>query len=185
MTYYTSAERALVEDPDTMDRICAHVGAGGSLEDLCAMWDKVENRPPGVIRFGAIWAWVCEDKGRFDKWLESNNVTAQADTARIKSTLRAIAFGDVRALLDDHGRVLPVKAWPADVAKMIGGMDVAEMFGKGDDQAVLEGIMKKIKLADRLKALELLAKIEGMLIEKREIKGKVTMEQLVAESGAD
>lgn len=180
VTYYTAAERILVDNPETMDRICAHVGAGGALEDLCHAWNTEHKDAAGKVRFGAIWGWVCEDRDRFKRWLESHNVTAQADEARIKGVLRAIAFADIRGLFDAQGRVLPPDQWPMDLGRMVAGLDVAEMFDTEDGQKQLVGLLKKVKLSDRLKALELLGKYNGMDVQRIEHAGKVTMEQLVA-----
>lgn len=179
--YYTPAEQVLLQHPDTMDSICAHVGAGGALDDLCKAWHESAAKSGGVVRFGHVWRWVCEDRDRFKRWLESNNLQAQADVSRADAELRAIAFADIRGLLDEQGRVLPVSQWPRDAARLVAGLDVAEMFERGEAGVQeLVGIMKKVKTADRLKALELLLKRNGALVDKREVTGKLTLEELVA-----
>lgn len=197
-SHYTKAELAILRHADTMDAICAHVGAGGSLEDLCRMWQAQADslaqtrpsakQPPSKasVRFSAIWRWICEDnagnESRFSRWLASNNLQCQADLSRADAVQRAIAFGDVRNLFDDMGRVKPVSEWPYDMAMLIAGLDVAEMFQGTPDEQTLLGILKKVKLADRQKAIEYLAKRQGGLVDRRELSGKVTLEELVAGS---
>jgi len=182
-SFYTPAELALIRREDTMDAICAHVGAGGALQDLVDIWHaqaKASGAPGGVVRFAAIWRWVAEDKARFALWLESNNVAAQADLARADQALRAMAFADIRELFDAQGRVRPVSEWPHDLAMLVQGLDVTELFSKGEEAAVLEGLLKKVKLSDRRAAIEILLKRRGGLVEKREVAGKVTLENIVA-----
>ena len=182
-SFYTPAEHALLRREDTMDAICAHVGAGGALQDLVDIWNaqaKAPGAPGGVVRFASIWRWVAEDKARFALWLESNNVAAQADLARADQALRAMAFADIRELFDAQGRVRPVSEWPHDLAMLVQGLDVTELFSKGEEAAVLEGLLKKVKLSDRRAAIEILLKRRGGLVEKREVAGKVTLENIVA-----
>lgn len=185
LSYYTQAELAIIQHPDTLDAICAHVGAGGALEDMCRNWHHTAQQSggKGVVRFGAIWRWICEDRDRFKRWLESNNLQAQADVSRADALLRAIAFADVRNLFDAQGRVLPVDQWPHEVAALVAGLDVAEMFEKGEANAQeLVGLLKKVKLTDRIKALELLLKRQGALVDRKELTGTLKLEDLVAKS---
>lgn len=183
---YTQAEQALIDDPRTMDSVCEHVGSGGSLEDLCETWNKGKDLE-GQVRFGRMWGWICGDPERFKRWLESHNLQAQADVVRIESMLRAIALGDIRGLFDDAGRVRPVDQWPRELSLMVAGIDVAELFsGKNDiDERELEGILKKIKLSDRLKAAEMLGKQRGMFVDRKEFTGKLTLQDLVALSNKE
>lgn len=193
LSYYTPAEQALIQHPDTMSSISGHVGAGGALEDLCRMWSAeaeknalAANLSPnlGVVRFAAIWRWICEDRERFAAWLASNNVQVQADVARADGFLRAVAFADVRGLFDAQGRVLPPSDWPYELQALCAGLDVAEMFAKDGEEAVLTGLLKKIKLSDRLKANELLLKRRGALAEKVEHSGVLKLEDMVIQARA-
>lgn len=178
----TEAEQALMDAPDTMDAIVAHVAAGGTVEGICDTWNRGgdKKRGAGAVRFGIIWAWITQDEIRWKRWLETNNNLGRADEARIKNLCRAVAFSDVRCLLDEQGRILPVSEWPAEASFLVAGLDVDELFGKGDDKGVLEGLVKKVKMSDRHKYATLLAQLNGLLVEKREVSGKVTMETLVA-----
>lgn len=181
-SFYTPAERALIAKPELMATICAHVAAGGTVQGLCDTWNrKPELGATGLVRFGAIWQWIVTNDERRKMWLDTNNMVAQADEARLKELARGIAFSDIRSLLDDQGRVRPISEWPAEASMLVAGLDVAEMFEKGEGNVQeLVGILKKVKLADRLKAGEFLAKLSGLLIEKREISGKVGLETIVA-----
>lgn len=181
-TFYTQAELALINRPELMATICAHVAAGGTVQGLCDTWNrKSEAGAPGLVRFGAIWQWIVTDDERRKAWQQTQLMLAQADEARLKEFARGIAFTDVRALLTDDGRVRPVSEWPAEAAMLIAGLDVAEMFEKGEANAQeLVGVLKKVKLADRIKGAQFLAQLSGLLVERKEVSGKVTMEQLVA-----
>ena len=75
---------------------------------------------------------------------------------------------DVADIMDDQGGVLPIKQWPKIWRQSIQGLDVIEMVNKGD----LVGVVKKLKLPDRGKYLEML----GRHIDVQAFKDKVEHE---------
>lgn len=90
---------------------------------------------------------------------------AQARAARSERTrvdadwlLRRLADeaeADVADLYDDNGALKPVKDWPAIWRKgLVAGLDVEEITSDG----VVIGLVKKLKLSDRTKRLELIGK---------------------------
>lgn len=187
MPRYTDAEQELFDNPDTMPAICDHVAGGGTLQGLTDDWNRRLRSLPeiertrGFIRFGMVWGWVCASEVRFNLWKASTERIAEADEARIKGLYRAIAFSDIRDLFDAKGNIRDTSEWPAELAMMVQGLDVAEMFDRGEEgKEQLIGLLKKVKLADRLKAADLLAAISGLNVSKHEVKGAVTLENLVS-----
>lgn len=68
--------------------------------------------------------------------------------------LAAIGFADVRECFDQHGNILNPKRLPDSIAKVVAGIDVIEV--KKDVK------VKKLKLWNKVAALESLAKHLGM-----------------------
>lgn len=184
---YTPVEQILIDNPATMPEICAHVVAGGQLGALCDTWNL--GKPEGQrVRYGAIWAWICEDQsenGRFAQFVASQEVVMRADEHRLAGLYRAVAFGDVRGFFEEDGSLKPVSSWPADLAQMVQGLDLVEMFEKGEDgKQALVGMLKKIKMTDRLKAASQLEDLRGLKRPARvEHSGRVTLEELVSGAG--
>ena len=86
-----------------------------------------------------------------------------------------MAFFDVGQLHDADGNLLPLQQLPEDARRAVVQFE-AESVGQ-DGEAVTQ--LRRVKLADKLKALELLARHLGMLKDKVEHSGTVTLEELV------
>jgi phage terminase small subunit len=96
--------------------------------------------------------------------------------------LLRIARSDLGAAFDDNGQLKPLKEIPEDVRRAIASVETEtrqEVVAGSDDEA--ERItVRKIKFWDKTRSLELLARHLGLLKDKLEVTGKVTLEQLVA-----
>lgn len=81
---------------------------------------------------------------------------------RVKAELARVAFASAAGLFDEEGRLIPVHELPDDVAATITGIDVEvqQKMRKDDDgNLVAEDVVtKKIKRADKMAALALLAR---------------------------
>jgi len=81
---------------------------------------------------------------------------------RVKEELARVAFASAAGLFDEEGRLIPVHELPDDVAATITGIDVEvqQKMRKDDDgNLVAEDVVtKKIKRADKMAALALLAR---------------------------
>jgi len=90
----------------------------------------------------------------------ANEVTVE----RVVKEMARLAFFDVRRLVGDDGRPLPLPQLDDDTARAIVGLDVASV-GNAD---IGVGEVLKFKLADKRGALELLARHLGMLKDRVE-----------------
>lgn len=91
---------------------------------------------------------------------------------RWEEEVARIAFLDPGQLLEDDGSLKRIKDMPEDARRVLAGLEVSELFaGQGDDKLAI-GLLKKVKLADKRAALELLAKANGWIIDRKEITGK-------------
>ena len=78
-----------------------------------------------------------------------------------------LAYSDIGALLDDHGNLRPIRAWPREIRAAVGQVEVVRRnvdSGDGHTDDVL-----KVRLWDKPRALELLAKHLGLLKERLEV----------------
>jgi terminase small subunit-like protein len=90
-----------------------------------------------------------------------------------------IARFDVRQLFDATGNLKPTKEWPAEVGAAIVSVEVVKRnVYTGDDK--IDDVIK-IKVADKLKALEMLFKNKGLLTDKLEVSGGADLLALLHE----
>lgn len=98
--------------------------------------------------------------------------------------LLRLARTDIGEAFDADGRLKAIKDIPEDVRRAIAGVEVDELFeGRGRDR-VQVGWTRKVKFWDKARALELLARHLGLLKDKVEVTGKLTLEDLVAGAAA-
>ena len=80
----------------------------------------------------------------------------ETDAAFVLTRLAAEVSADLADLYDDQGRLKPIKDWPLVWRQgLIAGVDIAEETGEDGKTTVT---VRKIKMADRVKRLELLGK---------------------------
>lgn len=91
--------------------------------------------------------------------MKARSERTKIDADWVLQRLAAQAEADMAELFDEHGALRPVKDWPEVWRKgLVAGVDVFEEFaGQGAERQSI-GFTKKIKLADRLKNLELIGK---------------------------
>lgn len=90
--------------------------------------------------------------------IEDRNKRLKIDADYVLRRLREIDELDIADLLDDNGRVLPVKEWPKAWRTSISGLDFGKLLQVGDDPERLIQTVDKIKWPDKIKNLELLGK---------------------------
>lgn len=157
----------------TMLTICRHVASGGSLIELCETWD---------VRYGDMVTWINGDKGRGDQYNNSMNARNEWAREAVLLELRRIGHADIRKLYDDDGNLKDPSEWPTEVAKFVSSIEVNELFeGSGKDREHV-GYIKKVKLWNKEKALELLGKNIKMFTEVHAHSGQITLEDLVQQS---
>ena len=164
----------LLKDPNLADDIIAHVSSGGSLIELCEMWG---------VQFHVINTWIyTNNKTQYEQAIISSN---EFLIQTVRSELKALATVDLREAYDEQGKLKAPKDWPKSLAKVIASVESFEEYsGSGKDREYI-GDTRKLKLWDKLKALELLGKNLSMFVDKHEITGRVTLEDLVNASTQD
>lgn len=99
------------------------------------------------------------------------------DAAYVLKRLVEIDQLDAADILDDDGAVKPISEWPIAWRRSVSGIETFDQFeGKGAERAFI-GVMKKIKMPDKVKNIELLGKHIDVnaFVEKKEIKGTMDL----------
>jgi phage terminase small subunit len=117
---------------------------------------------PRLLRNAQIAAAVAEGKA---KQLKSADLTA----SRVLEEIRRLALSDVRGLFDEQGNLKPVHTLTDEQAAAIGGIEVKQQ--RSADGERMDSIVK-VKVWDKSKNLEMLAKHFALLTEKIELTGK-------------
>ena len=152
-----------MNDPETIDYICVQVANGGSLLAICEERD---------IRYSDAVGWIYFKRESQIKYEQALNARGEWMAQKVLDEVRRIGTVDIRRAYDDDGKLLDVKEMPEDVARCIQSVVVTD---------TKEGQRVTIKLADKLRALELLGKQVKLFTDRLEIHDK-TLEDLVRES---
>jgi phage terminase small subunit len=116
---------------------------------------------------------------------KSEELTAEYDISAkwVLNELAKIARCDPRKFFNKDGSPKDITALDDVSAAGVAGFDVLELFdGSQGDQKHVTGLVKKIKLSDRIRALELLGKHQAAFTDKVKHSGKLTLEDLVCGS---
>lgn len=90
---------------------------------------------------------------------------------RVLQEVARLAFLDIRKAFNADGSLKPLHELDDDTAAALSGLDIFEEYaGRGEDREAI-GQTKKIKLADKKGALELLMRHMGMLNDKMKLQG--------------
>lgn len=168
--------RAMLEAPDAMMVVCAHICDGGSLTGLAELWD---------IRFSEVMRWIRADKLRLRQYTDAMADRSEWVKETVLAEIRKLALNyDIRRILDDKGRLLPPDDWPEEMAAAVISVEVHELeeFNPMTKEREVIGHAKKIKMVDRLAAIKLLGQSLAMFTERHEVDVRVTMEQLVGKA---
>ncbi len=81
---------------------------------------------------------------------------------RVLAELAKVGFSDIRRLYREDGSLKPPKEWDDDMAAAISGVETFEEFqGRGKDRKYI-GTTKKVRVFDKVRALEILGKHLGI-----------------------
>lgn len=124
------------------------------------------------LKYSTIISQINSDvalRAQYDQALAARDEWAKE---AVLAELRLIGLTDVRTLLNTDGAMLPKDQWPEEIARAVSSLEVyEEYFGSGSDRRLI-GYTKKIKLWDKMAALEKVGKAIGVLVDKSEIEHK-------------
>lgn len=170
-----SAERSLrlkryLSRKDAIDQICDNITNGGSVPGIAKVLD---------VSPGPILTWLRSNDNYSKRYQDALKDRDEWEKEQILTQLRAIGSFDIRSLFNGDGELLPVDQWPENAAVAIAGIQVDDLFeGKGEDKKHV-GYAKKLKLIDRIKALQLSGKQLAMFKDEIKHSGHLSLEELV------
>lgn len=148
-----AAHEKFEADPDALPSLCRRVANGEHRLDIVAEL--------GLNLF-TLNVWIQEDPVRAKLMQEAWASRVEWLKERRQLELEAIGFLDIRAVFTEDWRLKPVSEWPARLGAAVAGIDVEDMFDLVDAAAghgkekVLVGYLKKLKVWDKMKALDML-----------------------------
>ncbi len=111
-------------------------------------------------------------EARVEELLAQGARRTEVTAARTIAELGRIAFADIRGLFNKNGALKPVNQWPGDLARAVAALDTDELFdGSGRRRRI--GLARKVKLADKLRALDMLGRSFGLFKDKVEVRTSV------------
>lgn len=163
---YLERWRTLTEDPNFLQSIFDHIASGGSVIALCRTLD---------VKYASLLQWIHNSPEREEKYNLALSARKEWAIERVLQEVQLLGVVDIRKAYTAGGQLLPVEQMPDEIARAITSVDVSE-----DEDG---NISSRIKLVDKLKALELLGKQVGMFVDRHELDlGKQTLEALVSGS---
>ena len=143
--------KALLKTGRLLEVILSHVRNGGSLISLCEAWG---------VRYSDFIGWIRADNKRSEAYNLAGQDRSEWTKEMILSELRLLSRFDIRKLYDADGNLKPIQELDDETARMVASTEIDELFsGKGDFRTK-SGQTTKVKVYDKLKALELVAKTE-------------------------
>lgn len=161
----TSRTRAVIENPDTLQTILDNTSNGGSLIDLCQMWN---------VRYSDIFRWIYEDEKRRAAYNAAERARGEWFIQRVLKEIRDLGVVNIKDIFDDHGNLKDLKDIPTATAAAISYVETFEEYSAGKNPEYL-GRTRKIRLNDKLKALELIGKNFFMFVDVRRVEGDVAI----------
>jgi len=105
------------------------------------------------------------------KRMQDRQVRTEITQDRVLREYAKLGFFDPRKLFNADGSPREIADLDDDTAAAIAGLDVMEIWeGRGDDRQFV-GYLKKYKIANKIGALDSIAKHLGMFIDRQEITG--------------
>lgn len=144
----------LKSDDRSIESMFDHISNGGSLTELCTMWGLRYSDVMKVIKTNPDY------KKSYDQAIIDRDEWAKE---RILSEVKRMAIYTIKDVFHPDGTRKTAHEMPDDLLAAIKEIDA-------------DG---GIKFQDKLKALDLLGKQLGLFIDKKEISGTMTLEQMI------
>lgn len=160
----------VLSKPETIEIIRSNIASGGSLIDLCRDWQ---------VRYCDVDAWIRADALRSKMYDDALKAREEWFIQKVLAIARDVSVVDPADLFRSDGCVKDIEDIPIAARMAITGIDIQETF---DDDGKKTGVIKKIRLADRLKSAEMLGKYLFMFIERKVVDVNINMSQRLSEA---
>lgn len=105
-----------------------------------------------------------------EKLTEKKTKDLEITAERIIQEYSRIAFFDIKKLFNEDDSLKKITELDDDTSAAIAGIDIASAYKKADEHEAITEILKKIKNVNKIAALDSLARIKGMFVDKIEHK---------------
>ena len=163
---FASLKFASLTDDEILYSVCSWVSNGGNILDYCVR-EQVPHEE--ILR------WLDSAPERRQTYEVAIRSSWEWGKASVLRELSRIALLDTRDIIDDEGRVKPVSQWPSEVAHAVSQVEVIELKSG-------HGVIKKIKLENKIRALELIGRELGMFVERKDVQVSGSLAELVKAS---
>lgn len=114
-----------------------------------------------------------------DKRLNIVSANCGITAERVLQEYECLAFLDPMDLFTADGHLKPMNEIPEKARRAIAGLEIIQMKATGTEEVTIESLLKKVKLTDKKGSLDSLAKILGMMKDKVEVTGQITLGALL------
>jgi len=153
--------KALETTPELLDTVCEVLANGGSLITVA---DKYN------VPYSRLRVWLDADDSRRGRISAALTTRDEWLIQRIIDELRDIGLNNPRELFKDDGSLRPLSEIPNAVLKCVSGIDIVETTDK--DGSIIQ--IKRIRMIDKLKGIELLAKAMQGFVDRKQVAVDVT-----------
>ncbi len=167
------AEILVLNQPDKIEELVAHLSCGGTLIDLAEAWG---------VRFAVLAHWIDKDDDRAARYQLSILMRDEYNKEKLRQQLMRIATLDVRRAFKDDGTLKPIKDIPAELMDCVSSLDIDEIWeGRGIDREQV-GVTKRIKFWSKLEAIIKFGNEYGLFKDTRQLDIADSLEDLLAKS---
>jgi len=100
---------------------------------------------------------------------EKLNKKLELSAERIKQEIARLCYYDPAAYFNDDGSAKAISEIDEDSRRAISGFEMAELFTGNGEERKAAGYIKKFKLPDKGRALELAARVQKLLVDRVEV----------------
>jgi len=174
ISIYASDEiaEAIVGDPERFMDFCRQIANGGSIKDICKRWN---------VNYGDLYAAIAINQKLSKVYHMALEARRHFDVEEMLEQMRALATSDVRSLFNPDGSLKHPNEMTAEESACIQSFEVETEINETDKEFIATKI-KKVKLWDKTKAIDLMGKALGMFVEKHVHEGTITLRDLVLQS---
>lgn len=110
-------------------------------------------------------------KAEINRLIKEQEERTKLNGDRVLKELWLLGTVDISEAYDDDGAIKKLKDMPETVRRAIAGVEVEELFEGSGENRIQVGFTSKVKLFDKPRCLEMLAKHFVLLTDKHEISG--------------
>lgn len=170
---YADRLKETLDNPELIHRVYAHMANGGDLITFCENYK---------IRYSDLANWLQADVERIKIFTKAGHANDEWMRNRILKELGEIGLLDLREAFNEDGTLKKPREWPDSVARALAAVQTEETFAGSGENRKWSGWTQKLKMNDKIKALQMIGQEKGMFAQKHQVEGHLKLEEFVAGS---